>query len=163
MTMCAYQRKWDQTSRDDWERRRLAQDVARGNVKRTAEIDAFLGGASKAEAKKQRPQQPADPFKQLNRDLRKLDKQISDNMKQSEAGRHKQKPKSVRGGYLVAMQDSTCFSDLVYSSKDGGVFASFIGPGAGDYFYPMSRADAKAWFDDSSLGAFFNAFVRDAE
>lgn len=155
-------RKWDQTSRENWERQRLAQDVSRGNVRRTAEIDAFLGGASKAEAKKLRPQQPADPFKRLNRDLGKLNKEIDANMKASEAGRHKQKPKSVRGGYFVAMQDSTCFSDLVYSRKDGGVFATFIGPSAGDYFYPMSRADAKAWFDDSSLGAFFNAFVRDA-
>jgi hypothetical protein len=39
------------------------------------------------------------------------------------------------------------------------VFATFY-KGGDTYFYPMSRADAQDWFDDDSLGEYFNAFVR---
>ena len=62
-------------------------------------------------------------------------------------------------GSLTADQASTCFDDLRYSQSAGGVFATFAKDGS-SYFYPMSRADAQRWFDDDSLGEYFNAIVR---
>jgi hypothetical protein len=53
---------------------------------------------------------------------------------------------------------SSCFDALTY--KNGVVRASFIGPASGTWEYEMSRADAKEWFDDASLGGFFNENVR---
>jgi len=53
---------------------------------------------------------------------------------------------------------SSCFDSLTF--KNGVVRASFIGPAAGVWEYPMSRADAKEWFDDASLGGYFNDNVR---
>ena len=60
---------------------------------------------------------------------------------------------------LIADQASSCFDDLRYSQSAGGVFATFAKDGS-SYFYPMSRADAQEWFDDDSLGEYFNAMVR---
>lgn len=60
---------------------------------------------------------------------------------------------------LVADQASSCFDDLRYSQSAGGVFATFAKDGS-SYFYPMSRADAVEWFDDESLGEYFNEVVR---
>jgi len=58
---------------------------------------------------------------------------------------------------LVAdTSDSTCFDDLRYSN--GSVFATFTD--GSQYDYAMSRSEAKDWFEDSSLGGFFNAYVR---
>ena len=54
--------------------------------------------------------------------------------------------------------DSACFSDLRYSSKAGGVFATFARDGS-MYFYEMSKKEAKAWFD-SDLGRTFNEAIR---
>lgn len=53
---------------------------------------------------------------------------------------------------------SKCFDDLRYSPTDEGVFATFARDGS-QYFYEMSRADAKEWFK-SDLGHFFNEQVR---
>ena len=59
---------------------------------------------------------------------------------------------------LVPDAGSACFSDLRYSSRDGGVYATFARDGS-QYFYPMSKADAKDWFQND-LGEYFNANVR---
>src|ERR1700688_1829504 len=45
---------------------------------------------------------------------------------------------------------STCFDSLTF--KNGVVRASFANPTIGVWEYEMSRSDAKAWFDDESLG-----------
>lgn len=67
--------------------------------------------------------------------------------------------RASRAKTLVAdTSGSTCFDSLVY--KDCVVVASFIGPAAGVWEYAMSRADAKAWFSDASLGGYFNDEVR---
>jgi hypothetical protein len=60
-------------------------------------------------------------------------------------------------GLIADVGGSTCFNSLVYTG--GEVIAQFQ-KGGGVYSYPMSRADAKEWFNDASLGEFFNAFVR---
>jgi hypothetical protein len=44
--------------------------------------------------------------------------------------------------------------------KNGVVTASFANPTIGIWQYEMSRADAKEWFDDASLGGWFNDNVR---
>jgi hypothetical protein len=36
----------------------------------------------------------------------------------------------------------------------------FANPTVGEWTYEMSRADAKEWFDDASLGGFFNDNIR---
>jgi hypothetical protein len=58
--------------------------------------------------------------------------------------------------------DSECFADLEYSAADGGVWATFNrgGQTPAPYFYPMSKAEARDWFDDDSVGAYFNDAVR---
>jgi hypothetical protein len=66
---------------------------------------------------------------------------------------------------LVAnTSDSVVFDDLRYSKSAGGVYATFSGhgkTGSGQYFYPMSRADAKEWFNaPEGLGEFFNSEIR---
>jgi hypothetical protein len=67
--------------------------------------------------------------------------------------------RATRAKTLVAdTSGSECFDSLKY--KNGVVRASFVGPAAGVWEYPMSRADAKEWFDDASLGGFFNDNVR---
>ncbi len=70
------------------------------------------------------------------------------------------KPKRPsRAKELVAdCSGSSCFEDLRY--KNGVVHATFIGPAAGTWDYEMSRADAKSWFDDESLGGWFNDELR---
>jgi hypothetical protein len=55
---------------------------------------------------------------------------------------------------------SDCFVSLEYSHADGGVWAEFIGPAAGVWFYEMSRAEAKDWFADASVGGYFNDEIR---
>lgn len=65
----------------------------------------------------------------------------------------------TRGKELKAdTSGSTCFDSLTF--KNGVVRASFVGPASGVWEYPMSRADAKEWFDSDSLGGFFNDEVR---
>lgn len=63
-----------------------------------------------------------------------------------------------RGKPLVWDGDSECFSDLRYSPSAGGVYATFARDGS-QYFYPMSRAEAKDWFGDD-VGRVFNAEIR---
>jgi hypothetical protein len=63
------------------------------------------------------------------------------------------------GKKIVWDGSSECFDDLVYDLAAGGVYATFSGPAAGTWFYPMSRADAKEWLVDFAdvTGEFFNA------
>jgi hypothetical protein len=67
--------------------------------------------------------------------------------------------RASRAKELVAdCSGSTCFNSLRY--KNGVVTADFVGPASGVWEYEMSRADAKKWFDDASLGGFFNDNIR---
>jgi hypothetical protein len=66
--------------------------------------------------------------------------------------KHKPKPLIADTG------DSACFDDLRYSASDGGVYATFARDGS-QYFYELSRADAKDWFADD-LGRWFNENLR---
>lgn len=75
-------------------------------------------------------------------------------MRQQQKKRSHHKPKVL----VADTSDSSCFDDLRYSPTDGGVYATFSRDGS-QYFYEMSRADAKEWFDDD-LGRYFNENVR---
>lgn len=145
---------YTKAQRDAFQRERIKQELARGAYKSTPQIEAFLGGRPMPKSKP-----IGDVFGKLTKQLGKLDKQLTEIIKQSEP--QKPKTRTVRGGYLQADTSmSTCFDDLVYSRKDGGVYADFARPTIGTWFYPMSRADAQEWFESDSLGSFFNAFIR---
>ena len=53
---------------------------------------------------------------------------------------------------------SSCFESLTY--RDGTVVASFANPTIGEWTYDMSLKDAREWFNDESLGGYFNDNVR---
>jgi len=50
------------------------------------------------------------------------------------------------------------FDSLTY--RDGTVTASFIGPAAGEWDYDVDLATAREWFDDPSLGGYFNDNIK---
>ncbi len=58
---------------------------------------------------------------------------------------------------IADVSGSDCFNSLVFTG--GEVIAQFAKDGS-VYAYPMSRADAKEWFSDDSLGEFFNSEIR---
>jgi hypothetical protein len=67
--------------------------------------------------------------------------------------------RASRAKTLVAdTSGSTCFDSLVF--RNGVVTASFIGPAAGEWDYDVDLATAREWFDDPSLGGFFNDQIK---
>src|SRR5579863_6941255 len=66
-----------------------------------------------------------------------------------------------KGKPIIWDGDSECFEDLRYSPSAGGVFATFV-KGGGQYFYPMSRAEAESWLVENGdvTGEIFNADIR---
>jgi len=65
-----------------------------------------------------------------------------------------------RSKTLVAdTSNSECFDSLTYT--DGVVTASFSGPAAGIWEYDVDLATAREWFDDDSLGGYFNDQIRE--
>jgi hypothetical protein len=67
--------------------------------------------------------------------------------------------RASRAKTLVAdSSGSTCFDSLVY--RNGVVTASFIGPAAGEWDFDVSLAEAREWFDDPSLGGYFNDNIK---
>jgi hypothetical protein len=109
--------------------------------------------------------QPKTSFDQLSKRLSKgLQKSINEIIK--EKVKEAPGPKTRKDGkYLQAdTSGSVCFDNLVYSKADGGVYADFANPTVGTWFYPMSEAEARDWFENApDLGAYFNAFIRSAE
>lgn len=125
--MCAYQRSWDQTSRDNWERQRLARDVASGNVQRNAKIDAFLAGGPKPKAPNKH-YGPAD-FSYL---LGPLNKEVADTVKNrnrhasnknATSDRSKIAKAAAEGQTLYSATPSSCFSEVSWA--DGIATLSF--------------------------------------
>jgi hypothetical protein len=69
------------------------------------------------------------------------------------------KPRASRAKTLVAdTSGSTCFDSLTY--KNGVVTASFIGPAAGEWDFDVDLATAREWFNDPSLGGYFNDNIK---
>jgi hypothetical protein len=58
--------------------------------------------------------------------------------------------------------DSDCFDFLEYSHAAGGVFASFANKTVGEWFYPMSRKEAREWLVENgdAPGEYFNDEIR---
>lgn len=109
--------------------------------------------------------QPKTSFDQLSKKLSKsLQKSIQETIKDKVREAPGPKTRKV-GKYLQAdTSGSVCFVNLVFSKDDGGVYADFANPTMGMWFYPMSEAEARDWFDAGpDLGSYFNAFIRNAE
>jgi hypothetical protein len=69
--------------------------------------------------------------------------------------------RASRAKTLVAdTSNSSCFDSLVY--QDGTVTASFANPTVGVWEYDgFTLAEAREWFNDDSLGGYFNDNVRE--
>ena len=66
--------------------------------------------------------------------------------------------RASRAKTLVAdTSGSTCFDSLVY--RDGTVTAVFLKDGS-EYEYDVTLGEARDWFDDASLGGYFNDQIR---
>jgi len=76
--------------------------------------------------------------------------------KQPTFGKRTQPPKSSRPMYADT-SGSTCFDELVW--EDGTVSATFTDGSTYDYD-DFTRSEAREWFDDESLGGYFNDVVR---
>jgi len=90
-----------------------------------------------------------------------LSQEIDASLKATEAWlahNNGQSTKPRRGKPLVWEGDSDCFDDLRYSPPAGGVYATFQKDGS-QYFYAMSRSEARDWFD-SDVGRTFNKEIR---
>jgi hypothetical protein len=89
-----------------------------------------------------------------------LSQEIDASLKATEAWlahNNGQSAKPRRGKPLVWEGDSECFDDLRYSPSAGGVYATFND--GSQYFYGMSRAEAKSWFN-SDVGRTFNKEIK---
>jgi hypothetical protein len=150
---------YTKAQRDAWMRQRLAQDVARGNVKRTAQVDAFLKG------KPMPPNKPVpDVFKKLNKELAGLDKQINKNIHASEGkGKKPSRSQIERAAQqhrvLYASAPSSCFSEA--SWQDGVLSLTFANKAVGTWDYEgVSLADFMDFAQSGSLGGWFNDNLR---
>ncbi|HWX26622.1 MAG TPA: hypothetical protein VNZ53_04180 [Steroidobacteraceae bacterium] len=65
--------------------------------------------------------------------------------------------RSNNGPLEADCSGSKCFDELIY--EDGVVTAVFAKDGS-EYPYEMTRQEAKEWFEDESLGGYFNDVVR---
>lgn len=110
--------------------------------------DYIAGAAGRAERAAKTAAQQAEKARQ-----QRASKQASEPPARDKSKRH--------GKTIIWDGESECFEDLRYSASAGGVFATFI-KGGGQYFYPMSRADAQEWLVDYAdvTGELFNADIR---
>jgi hypothetical protein len=121
-----------------WQRQRIAEHVAKGQLAPTENIKRFLAG---------KPMLPNRPSTGLNKTI---DVKVT-------AGSNVVQPKRSREKTIVADQASTCFDDLRW--KNGTAFATFAKDGS-QYEYEISRQQFLEWIADESLGGFFNFEVR---
>lgn len=119
-----------------WQRQRIAEHVAKGQLKATPQIKAFIVG---------KPMPPGAQVKPLS-----LGAKVSVNT-EAKTG------KGEVHRTITANQGSTCFDSLVW--EDGLVTAVFAKDDS-VYEYEMDRDDFLEWARSGSLGEFFNAEVR---
>jgi hypothetical protein len=153
-------RSWDKASRDAWQRARLSSEVAQGRMGTNAKIDAFLKGKPPPKSKptanafdKLSKQAGGGLSKEITKAIKGLGTKVNAEAPKTKTTKMKSKAPTWDG-------NSTCFADLEYDADAGGVWAEFIGPAAGTWFYPMSAADARDWFNDESVGGYFNDYIR---
>lgn len=143
---------YTKAQRDIWQRARLRDDIAKGRVSSTENINRFLAGKPPLKFK------PRDAFADLNQ-------QINKSIRES-LGRELAKHGPTRGQIdhavkahktLVATAPSTCFDSLTW--KDGVATAVFAKDGS-VYDYPMDVDDFLDWANSGSLGKTFNDGIR---
>jgi hypothetical protein len=145
---------WTKEQKLAWQRQRIAQHVARGELEPTENIRRFLAGEPMQYAK------PHPQFEELNKNAAKLSKQAIGKVKDKTGPTRGEVEGAAREGKtLVATQPSDCFDELTW--KNGVATATFTkGGGAGTYDYEMSLDDFLEWCASESLGEFFNAEIR---
>ncbi len=127
---------WTPQDKLAWQRQRIAEHVAKGQLEATPQIKAFIAG---------KPMPPNAPAKLLN-----IQATVSANAS-AKAGKAED--------HITVNKASTCFSDLEWN--DGVATATFAkGGGAGTYDYEMSREGFLDWASDDSLGEYFNTNIR---
>lgn len=147
-------RKGTQAEREAFMRSRINSEIARGLYQPSAKTNAFLSGASSAQLRATKQPAELSVFKTLDRQLnREIDKILS-------PPNAKQKTQSRNGNLYADTSQSECFNSLFYSKSMGGVIATFANPTTGDWFYEMSKQQAREWFSDD-LGRYFNSEVRE--
>jgi hypothetical protein len=96
----------------------------------------------------------AESQKRLQETMQNAIKSITDKVKS-------ERNNLTRNHVPVWDGESECFADLQYSKEDGGVWAWFYrgGQTPAPYFYALSEAEAREWFDGSA-GGWFNDNLR---
>lgn len=144
---------WTPEQKLEWQRQRIAQHVAKDELKMTDNIKRFLEGRPMLRAK------PHPQFEDINKKLNKLSKEAINKARQK-AGPTRQEVEDAarQGKQLVATNASDCFDSLTW--KDGVTTAVFAkGGGAGTYQYQVTLDEFLEWCA-GSLGEYFNAEIR---
>lgn len=138
----------------EWQRQRIAQHVAKGQLEATPNIKRFLAGKPMLSAK------PHKQFEDINKNLNKLSKQAINKAKEKTGpSRQEVEDAAKQGKTLTATNASDCFDEL--SWNNGVVTAVFAkGGGAGTYQYEVDLDTFLDWCASGSLGEYFNAEIR---
>lgn len=137
-----------------WQQARLDAEAARG-LYGNKRWDPGVGWVNKSGEPVARPKPAPSPFgkegtvsKQIDELLKTLQPKI-------------EKSHQRHNNFLEAdTSGSKCFAELYYSAEDGGVYGTFLRDGYNE-FWQMSRSEAREWFEDDSLGGYYNAVVAD--
>lgn len=145
---------WTPEQKLEWQRQRIAQHVAKGELKMTDNIKRFIEGRPMLRAK------PHPQFEDINKKLNKLSKQAINEVREKAGPTRGEVEDAARQGKtLTATNASDCFDSL--SWKNGIVTAVFAkGGGAGTYEYEVDLDTFLDWCASGSLGEFFNAEIR---
>jgi hypothetical protein len=144
---------WTPEQKLEWQRRRIAEHVAKGQLEPTENIKRFLAGKPMLRAK------PHPQFEEANKTLNKLSKEAVTNARRTKGPTREEVEGAAREGKtLVATNESDCFDELTW--RNGVATATFAkGGGAGTYEYEVTLDEFLEWCA-GSLGEYFNAEIR---
>lgn len=145
---------WSPADKLEWQRKRLAQHVANGEIEPTDNVMRFIAGEPMTYTK------PHKQFEDINKTLNKLSKEAVGKVRDKTGPTRGEVEGAAREGKtLVATQPSDCFDSLTWRSGVAtAVFAK--GGGQGTYEYEMELDEFLEWCADESLGGYFNAEIR---
>lgn len=145
---------WSAEDKLAWQRRRIAEHVAKGQLKPTENIKRFLEGKPMLKTK------PHKQFEDINKQLNKLSKHAINKVKEKTGPtRGEVEDAAKQGKTLTATNASDCFDSLTW--KNGVATAVFAkGGGQGTYEYDVTLDEFLDWCADPSLGSYFNLNIR---
>jgi hypothetical protein len=142
----------DYLSKQEWQAQRLANEVARGIIKATPNVKAFIDAHSPS------------PLSQNQARLDALNKSIATNRaamdKLTRDNKKRHVPKARRWDGIPGGSD--CFSDASYDGH-GNLTLDFIGPKSGTYSYDVDDDEARAArraAREGRLGEWFKENIR---